>query len=68
MANGHVWEKLWKVHVANKIKVFGWIACQNILLTDENLVRRHIIDDDRCSICQRYLESVIHALWECSAA
>ena len=33
-----VWEKLWKLKVPNKIKVFGWRACQNILPTRENLV------------------------------
>ena len=33
MARGQVWRKLWKLHVQNKIKVFGLRACQDILST-----------------------------------
>ena len=32
-----VWARSWKLHVSNKIKVFGWRACQNILPTYEKL-------------------------------
>lgn len=43
-----VWAKLWKLKVPNKIKVFGWRACQNILPTQENLVHRRIMVDNTC--------------------
>ena len=49
----------------NKIKVFGWRACQNILPTRANLVRRKIIDDDGYILCSRVFEIRVHALWEC---
>ena len=38
-SGGLVWRHLWKLHLPNKIKVFGWRACQNALPTRENLVR-----------------------------
>ena len=33
VVGGIVWKTLWKLKVPNKIKVFGWRACCNILPT-----------------------------------
>ena len=33
-----------------------------------NLVRRHVLQEDKCEICQRCSKSIIHALWDCGAA
>lgn len=35
---GQVWTTLWKTNVPNKIKMFSWRACQDILPTRANLV------------------------------
>ncbi|KAF3965991.1 hypothetical protein CMV_009861 [Castanea mollissima] len=67
-ANHRVWNRLWQLCVPSKIKVFGWRACLNILPSKVNLVRWQILKEDRCGLCQRCPESVIHALWECSVA
>ena len=48
--------------------MFGWRACNDILQTKLNLSKQKIIDDVMCPICMRFLESAIHALWECDAA
>ena len=58
-----VWRHLWKLHLPNKIKVFGWRVCQNVLPTKENLARLKVIVDDSCECCKGNLESVLHALW-----
>ena len=63
-----MWNALWKLHIPNKIKVFGWRACQEILPTRLNLVKRRIIHDSVCSNCTRFSESMIHALWDCKVA
>ena len=63
-----VWAALWKLKIPNKIKVFGWRACHDILLTRLNLTKRRIISDNMCPICCRCPESTIHALRECAAA
>ena len=53
-----VWAKLWNLHVPTKIKVFGWRACQDILPTRANLVKRKIIIDNtyECARKLRRLE------------
>lgn len=33
-----VWAKVWKMKVPNKIRVFAWRACQNILPTREKFI------------------------------
>ena len=63
-----VWAKLWKLKVPNKIKVFKWRACQNILPTRINLVRRRIIEDETCEFYLRAPKSMIHVSWECGVA
>lgn len=37
LEEGLIWQRLWKSKLPNKIKVFGWRACQDILPTKENL-------------------------------
>ena len=63
-----VWKSLWKLKVPNKIKVFGWRACRNILPTRVNLAQRRIIHDNRCEACKIEAETRIHALWSCGVA
>ena len=62
-----VWSVLWKLCIPNKIKIFGWRACNDILPTKYNLVKRKIITDDKCHIYTREVESVTHALSGCAA-
>ena len=62
---GGVWKTLWKLKVPNKIKVFGWRACCNILPTRVNLSKKRIIEDNRCEACKIEPETGVHALWNC---
>ena len=63
-----IWATIWKLRIPNKIKVFAWRACHEILPTTVNLTRRRVIHEDKCSICTIESESTIHALWDCAAA
>ena len=67
---GHkmVWGKLWKLHIPNKVRIFAWCACHDILPTHVKLARRFITEDDTCLLCNRDSESTLHALWDCSVA
>ena len=68
VVGGGVWKTLWKLKVPNKIKVFGWRACRNILPTRVNLSRKRIIEDNRCEVCKTEPKTEIHALWNCVVA
>ena len=63
-----IWKVLWSLKVPSKLKVFGWRASHEILLTRVSLAKRKILDDDRCHCCKRFAETAIHAVWVCGAA
>ena len=67
---GHsmVWGKLWKLHIPNKVRIFAWRSCHDILPTRVKLARRFITKDDTCLLCNKDSESALHALWDCSVA
>lgn len=68
MGSSSVLARLWKLHIPNKVKVFAWRACHDILPTRKNLARTLLINDGTCELCKRATEFAIHALWECSMA
>ena len=62
-----MWAAIWKLQIPNKIKVFGWRACHDILPTRGNLKKKRILLDDLCLLRGLFQESTIHVLCECSA-
>ena len=67
-ASTSLWSRVWKARVPNKVKLFSWRACQNILPTRDNLVRRRVVEVASCCFYHRATETVLHVLWECGAA
>ena len=65
---GSLWSQLWKATIPNKIKIFSWRACLDIFPTQDNLIRRRVLESARCCFCQQETESVLHVLWSCGAA
>ena len=65
---GSLWSQLWKAAIPNKIKIFSWRACLNILPTQDNLIRRRVVEYARCCFCQKETESVLHVLWSYGVA
>ncbi|XP_035550016.1 uncharacterized protein LOC118349461 [Juglans regia] len=62
-----LWRNLWQLHVPGNIKHFLWKALTDILPTKQVLLKRQIVEDGLCPICQSNEENVIHVLWNCSA-
>lgn len=59
------WKRIWKLEVPNKVKLFIWRACSNILPTAVNLFQRKILDSPACTRCGLSCEDSGHALWSC---
>jgi hypothetical protein len=63
-----MWQVIWKLNCPRVIHLFLWKACNNILLTKENLSKRTVTLDDKCLICKLETETIGHSLWSCSVA
>ncbi|KAL4652573.1 hypothetical protein ACB092_01G242000 [Castanea dentata] len=50
-----------------KIKHFLWRACTNCLPTKLNLMKRKMLTDPMCHLCNKFLKDVKHALWDYEA-
>ena len=61
-----MWAAIWKLRIPNKMKVFGWRACHDILPTKRNLKKKRVLSEELCSFCSRFQKSTIHVLWECT--
>ena len=59
------WKYIWKVNVPYKVHHFTWRACNNILPTKDNLVRRKVLSDSCCDECKAKVESSGHLFWAC---
>ena len=62
-----VWKVVWKLRCPNKIKLFLWRACREILPTNYRLAARKVSNNDHCGFCGE-CESSGHTLWDCKVA
>ena len=60
-----LWNKIWGLHVPNKIKRLAWKAYKNALPIKLNLVHHKIIMDGCCDACKTQQEDAVHALFLC---
>lgn len=58
-----VWKNLWSLHVSGVVKIFLWNACNNFLLTKENLFKKKVMSDPLCPMCGVEVENTCHILW-----
>jgi hypothetical protein len=56
------------MNATNGVKNFMWRACKNLLTTKDNLLKRRLVGDLVCPICNVEAETTLHALWECTAS
>jgi hypothetical protein len=54
MLNGHtryLCKYLWKIKISLKIKIFMWFVSKKVLLTRDNLAKRNLNGNTKCSFC-----------------
>ncbi|KAK8637099.1 hypothetical protein V6N13_064527 [Hibiscus sabdariffa] len=57
-----IWKRIWKLHVPQRVRVFGWLSFHERLLTNVERVRRHCAAMDLCEICMNGSENIDHVL------
>jgi hypothetical protein len=58
---------IWTLKLPLKIKVFLWYLYKGVILTKDNLARRHWQGDNKCSFCSSE-ETIQHLLFDCHFA
>ena len=59
---------IWKSETLPKIKTFLWRCVHNSIGVKTCLAKRGIVGEERCPICQREPETILHALRDCTRA
>jgi hypothetical protein len=63
-----MWNRLWKLNVVPKVRVFWWRVLRGILPVEKTLQYRHIATLAQCKVCRSANEDMMHALIQCTHA
>ncbi|XP_074293887.1 uncharacterized protein LOC141621071 [Silene latifolia] len=63
-----LWNRLWKVPVWPRVKLFFWQLCSEALATRANIASRVRGESSFCSLCNNYDESSLHLFRDCAFA
>ena len=63
-----LWKEIWNAPVQQKIKLFIWKACKNILPTKLNLFQKKACNSMSYDLCDDETKSVMHVLVGCKFA
>lgn len=64
---GRFFQRLWRVKVPERIRVFLWLVVNQATMTNQERYRRHIGDTELCKVCKGGVESILHVLRDCPA-
>lgn len=65
--SGPYYKRIWKGRIPAKIKIFLWLAVNNVILTKDNMIKRKWQGDPSCYFCHKN-ETIDHLLFQCSVA
>ena len=66
--NRNLFQAIWKLEAAQRLKSFLWLAANDALLTNANKVRRNLTSQVDCAIYGEKEETMLHILRECPLA
>ena len=61
-----LWDKIWRLKVENKCKIFLWLILQHKLLTADRIIKRGGQDNPICQLCRTHNENASHLAANCS--
>nr|XP_033512018.1 probable membrane-associated 30 kDa protein, chloroplastic [Nicotiana tomentosiformis] len=62
---GWPWKQIWRVRAPTKVLCFTWLVARETVLTQDNLIRRGIQLQAKCSLCGKDGESASHLFIHC---
>ena len=63
-----IWKRIWDAKVPNKIRVFTWRLCHEIIPVFDNLFKRKMDVQPLCPLCKQDAEKTMHAIRDCPIA
>ncbi|KAJ8438829.1 hypothetical protein Cgig2_023021 [Carnegiea gigantea] len=63
-----LWELVWSLPEAHRIRVFIWLVVHDKVMTNVNRVSRHIAEDPSYKVCEAKEEDLVHILRDCPPA
>jgi hypothetical protein len=57
-------QDIWQIKIPMKIKIFIWYLKKGVVLTKDNLLRRHWTGDKHCCFCH-LPETINHLFFDC---
>lgn len=63
-----IWRMIWRLCAPQRVRVFFWLLWHVKILTNVERKRRHMTEDATCPLCASSIESIVHALHNCSFA
>ena len=64
---GELFNRLWRTVVPERVKLFMWLAMNQVLMTNVERHQRHLCDSNICPVCKSGQETILHILRECPA-
>ena len=61
-----LWNRIWKLKVPERCRMFTWITARQRLLTNASRRIRGICNEDLCPVCHVEVEDQLHVLRDCS--
>lgn len=62
------WKFLWSLTIPPKFRIFWCKFAQDIIPTEKNLLRHHVLVPNICPLCNYNGDSTIHAVFKCLVA
>lgn len=56
-----------KVEAPERVRIFLWLVIHQVIMTNVERHRRHLVDSGLCQVCKSGDESILHVLRDCPA-